>query len=120
MKWIFIILILPVQVFATSDTLAPHPMYFTVDGSPKTEVIYLRGKYHRIGWDGAKATLDCDIKPPWNYDPPNEGPPWDWNFWNNDGGEWEYASFLSGCLFIVGGSTIFFIVFTILLWMGWL
>ena len=81
-----------------NDTLAPHPVYFSPNGFPETEAIVLRGKYYIVGWDGASLTLEYGMQPPYNYEPPNEGPP------AEDPDDDPY--FWYGALFIVGGSIV--------------
>lgn len=96
-----------------SDTLAPHPVYFTGDGRPTVERIILDGKYYDVGWDGASLTLEHGKRPPYGAEPPNEGPPFDWS---DDGGEWEPAPW-AGALFIVGGSIVIFLFVLFLIWL---
>lgn len=34
------------------DTLAPHPVYFSVDGRPSSTAFEMKGKKYRVDWDG--------------------------------------------------------------------
>ena len=97
-----------------SDTLAPFPLYFTPMGEPRVIEVTVDGKTYKIGWDGAKLDIEHQTINGYNYEPPNEGPPWDWNFWDDDGGEWGYP-YWAGCFFVIGGLVIFSAVMMLLI-----
>jgi len=80
-KLVFIIcFFLPINILGLNrDTLAPHPLYFTIDGSPKKEYVEIAGQKYVVNWDGHSLTLE-HINPLFGYfwlfgEPPNEGPP---------------------------------------------
>lgn len=39
------------------DNLAPHPIYFTVDGSPAREIVKVDGKEFVADWDGQRLDI---------------------------------------------------------------
>ncbi len=63
------------------NTLAPHPFYFTVDGSSKTETINMDGKTLILSWDQKILKLidvnGHDFFPP---RPPRKDPNWNPHF----------------------------------------
>ena len=40
-----------------NQTLAPHPVYFSVDGRPASTSFELHGKKYRVDWDGHKISM---------------------------------------------------------------
>lgn len=59
--FLFFLIILLSPFFPTlaenTNTLAPHPFYFTVDGSPSFKEIIVDGKIYLFGWDGKNPYL---------------------------------------------------------------
>lgn len=55
----------PNEKDASIFTLAPHPLYFTVDGKPTKTSVKIKDKEYEVEWDGEK--LDIEEKPsyPW-------------------------------------------------------
>ena len=49
------------------DMLAPHPLYFTVDGSPAKESIEVDGKEYEVSWDGEKVGIREKPGYPWPW-----------------------------------------------------
>jgi hypothetical protein len=39
------------------DCLAPHPIYFSVDGRPSTKKVEVDGKVYDVTWDGSKLDI---------------------------------------------------------------
>jgi len=87
---------------SVSFCLAPHPLYFTVDGSPTKIEVNVDGEDYHVVWDGTALALhkesDCpdknDQNKGENEDPDNPEPP---------------KLFALGCL--IGCSLIFWGVF---------
>lgn len=42
---------------ADNSYLAPHPVYFSVDGRPASTSFEIKGKKYRIDWDGHKLSM---------------------------------------------------------------
>jgi hypothetical protein len=70
MRWLIIFPLLLTLAHA-EDALAPHPIYFSGDGSPSVVYIKIKGKVYCVKWDGKNLTLEEDggggnKKPPTN------------------------------------------------------
>ena len=48
-----------------NQCLAPHPIYYTIDGSPRTIKVGNNGRAYYVHWDGKNLTIsDKPPKPP--------------------------------------------------------
>jgi hypothetical protein len=82
---IFFCLLIAFSANVTSrpqDTLAPHPLYFTVDGRPTVLNVDVDKQHFKVGWDGrylsiyqtSKGHDGADLEAAWIERPPPEQP----------------------------------------------